>query len=47
MKYLNDEELKNISGGGIGLNLIIGISVVITFVIGLIDGIARPLSCNK
>lgn len=45
MITLKEEELKNINGGG--FNLIIGISAVVAFIIGLLDGIARPLKCNK
>lgn len=44
---MTDSELKGIIGGrkkwGIGLLVGAGIS----FLIGLIDGYIRPLSCNK
>ena len=44
MKRLEKEELKQISGGGIGLALFIGACVI--FAIGVIDGYIRPLKCN-
>ena len=46
MKKLNDLELKNIDGGAISLGWIVGIGAGVTFLIGLIDGIIRPLKCN-
>lgn len=46
MRNLTDNELKNISGGGISIGAILGIGACITFLIGLIDGIIRPLKCN-
>lgn len=46
MKNLNDNELMNIEGGAIKVGLVIGIGAGITFLIGLIDGIFRPLKCN-
>ena len=46
MKKLNDEELKNISGGITGW-AIAGISLLVTFVAGVIDGIARPEKCRS
>jgi hypothetical protein len=46
MKSLNECELKEIKAGGIslGLGLLIGAGVV--FLIGVIDGYVRPLSCH-
>ena len=45
MKKLNDYELSKISGGFSGW-VAAGICVVVTFVAGIIDGIARPKKCN-
>ena len=44
---LNELELKQINGGAFkfGLGAIIGAGI--SFLIGLIDGYMRPLSCNK
>lgn len=41
---LENSELKNIQGGGIGIGLLIGAGIV--FLIGVIDGYVRPLKCN-
>lgn len=46
MKNLTNEELKNVNGGGINIGVIAGIAAGITFLIGIIDGIIRPLKCN-
>lgn len=45
MKKLKDQELSTISGGFSGW-LVAGISILVTFVAGVIDGIARPKKCN-
>lgn len=44
MEKLNDKELKKISGGGLGLGILIGAGII--FLIGVIDGYIRPLKCN-
>ena len=46
MNNLNDKELMNVNGGGVNIGLVVGIAAGITFLIGLIDGIVRPLKCN-
>lgn len=46
MKKLTDDELKNISGGGLSAGVWVGLAAGITFLIGLIDGMVRPLKCN-
>lgn len=43
---MNDDELKQISGGGFSLGIGILIGAGIVFLIGVIDGIVRPLKCN-
>ena len=43
---LTKKELNEISGG-ISIKLAIIIGGAITFIIGIIDGIIRPLKCNK
>lgn len=45
MKKLNSEELEEIKGG-IGFWGIAGIISATIFIIGVLDGIARPLKCN-
>lgn len=44
---LSNEELTEVVGGGIKLGVAIAIAAIVTFVIGVIDGYTRPLSCNK
>ena len=46
MKKLKTEEMKTIDGGGVNIGLWIGIGAGISFVIGLIDGLIRPLKCR-
>ena len=44
---MNNEELLN-TKAGISKGIIIGgISIVISFLIGVVDGYLRPLSCNR
>lgn len=46
MKKLTNEELLNINGGiSIGSALIT--AGIVVFLIGVIDGFTRPLSCNQ
>ena len=44
--FILSQELKNIDGGGVNVGLVVGIGAGITFLIGLIDGLFRPLKCN-
>lgn len=44
---LEDEELMTLTGGAAKYALWTIIGGVITFVIGIIDGYLRPLTCNK
>ncbi len=46
MQLICNSELKKISGGGISFGAIFGISAGLTFLIGLLDGYVRPLSCR-
>ena len=46
MNLMTKEEMKNINGGGVNIGLWIGIGAGISFIIGFIDGIIRPLKCN-
>lgn len=45
MNKLNNNELKQINGGGAGVYVAIG--GIIIFIIGVIDGYVRPLACNR
>ncbi len=46
MIEINEEEAKEIKGGGISLVAVGAIYAAVTFVIGVIDGFTRPLKCN-
>lgn len=46
MKTLNREELILIKGGAIKWAILAAIAAGITFLIGVVDGIVRPLKCN-
>ena len=45
MKKLNEKELTQVKGG-IGFWGAAGIIAAVIFVVGVLDGIARPLKCN-
>ena len=47
MKELEKKELEKINGGGISIGLIVVVTAGISFLAGLLDGIARPSKCNK
>ena len=46
MKRVSEENLKNVTGGISGWT-VAGIGVLITFLAGVFDGIARPKKCNE
>ncbi len=47
MQELKTEELKTVDGGfEIGLGVLAILSLGIPFVVGVIDGLVRPLQCN-
>ena len=46
MKRVKDQELSTINGGFSGW-VAAGIGILVTFVAGLIDGIARPKKCHS
>ena len=45
MEVLNNDEMLEVKGGGLGLCIAIG--VAITFIIGVIDGITNPTACRQ
>lgn len=47
MNKLSDNEMKNITGGGISIGVAAAIVAGITFITGLLDGILRPLGCRE
>ena len=46
MEKLKDNELKKVEGGMTAWGAI-GIGLVVTFIAGVIDGIARPIKCHS
>ncbi len=46
MRRLKEEEIKNIKGG-ISVSTVVLMTSVAAVIIGIIDGICRPLPCNK
>ena len=46
MKNLNDKELMVVDGGGFHIGVVAGIVAGISFLVGLVDGIVRPLKCR-
>lgn len=43
---INNNELKQIKGGGISFGAGLFFAGIVTFLIGLVDGYVRPLACN-
>lgn len=43
---MSKKELLNVIGGGINIGVVAGISALITFVIGIVDGYLRPQKCS-
>lgn len=48
MNNITEEKAKEIVGGEVGAGFLIGgaVFLVATFIIGVIDGITRPLKCH-
>ncbi|MFI3260561.1 MAG: hypothetical protein R3Y13_02490 [bacterium] len=46
MKKLNNKELCEINGGAMSLTTYIGIGLVVSFALGILDGIINPQKCN-
>ena len=47
MDVLSNEELMKVNGGAISAAVLAGIVAAGIFIIGVIDGILRPLACHK
>lgn len=47
MDVLSNEELMKVNGGAISAAVVAGIVAAGIFIIGVIDGILRPLACHK
>ena len=46
MHELNEKELHSISGGGLSFWGVCGIVAAAVFIVGVLDGIARPVKCG-
>ena len=46
MRKLRNSELKKIKGGEASLGLVIGVSALIAFFVGVISGITNPEPCG-
>ena len=46
MIEINNDELRQIDGGAFNVGIAVAIVAGITFIVGVIDGIVRPLKCN-
>ena len=46
MKKLKDEELMKINGGGFNIGIAAAIIGGISFLVGIFDGVVRPLKCR-
>ena len=46
MKELTKEELLDVQGGGITIGGVLLVIAGVTFVVGVVDGIVRPLRCH-
>lgn len=47
MKILKKEEMMMVTGGGFSVWGFFGLGTLITFIIGAVDGFARPFACHK
>lgn len=47
MREIEENELEKVRGGSSSSWVGLGISALVIFIIGVIDGYTRPLSCNK
>jgi len=46
MRRVEDEKMINVSGGAISGWTVAGIGILVTFLAGVFDGIARPEKCR-
>lgn len=47
MNKINNEQLKNVKGGGVNWSLMAGIGALTSFLVGVIDGLINPKKCNN
>ncbi len=46
MKEIENNELENIQGGSISPWAAVGLGALFVFLVGVYDGLTRPLACN-
>lgn len=46
MQEIQKQELKQITGGGVSIGAFLIGGAIVTFIIGVIDGMVRPLACR-
>ena len=44
---LNNEEMMNVSGGGVFVKILAGVGAALLFGIGVVTGFINPNRCNK
>lgn len=47
MREIEENELEKVKGGSSSSWIGLGIGALVIFIIGVIDGYTRPLSCNE
>ena len=47
MKEIANNELENIQGGAISPWTAVGLGALFVFLVGVYDGLTRPLACNE
>lgn len=47
MREIEENELEKVRGGASSSWVGLGIGALVIFIIGVIDGYTRPLSCNE
>lgn len=46
MEKISNRDLTEINGGGISLTAVLGITALVTFLLGVFDGYVNPQECN-
>lgn len=47
MNKIKEENLKEVKGGAVNWGLAAGIGAVVSFIIGVVDGLINPKKCNS
>ena len=47
MESIQNEQLKKIRGGAINWGMLAGIGAVLSFLVGVVDGLINPKKCNN